>query len=83
MLALDLCQAYNQVLLIIYLKFTAKCVQGIKQKKLNTQFYMAYKLHHKCNMCKKDDLHPLLGQLKRFQIYANFAMGILACVFCY
>ena len=41
LLALDLCQAYNQVLLIIYLKFTAKCVKGIKQKKLNTQFYMA------------------------------------------
>ena len=33
MIALDLCRAHFQVLLILYLKFTAKDVEGVIKKK--------------------------------------------------
>ena len=64
MIALDLCQAHYQALLIIYLKFTAKDAKGVEKEKIESIWdFMGLKnnkLHYKYNNCK-DGWHPLVG----------------------
>ena len=58
MTALDLCRPHYQVLLIIYLKFTAKSVEDVKKEKNKSVCDFIglknNKLHYKCNKCKKN-----------------------------
>ena len=58
MIALDLSQLYNQVLLITYLKFTKKNAKGAwKEKKTksvcNFIGLKSHKLNYECKKCKK------------------------------
>ena len=75
MIALDLCQVHYQVLLIIYLKFTAKSVNSIRKKKelvCNFIDLRNNKLHHKCRVCKKRQLAPVSVLLKMFSNTCKF-----------
>ena len=72
MIALGLCQANYQILFIIYLKFTAKSVEGVKKKKKKIKPVCDFivlknnKLHHKWNECKKGWSTTLGGLIKIF-----------------
>ena len=65
MIALDLCQGYYQTLLIIYLKFTAKSVKGVKKEKSN-QYAILLDLKMinfiiNATNAKEDGWNPLVG----------------------
>ena len=71
MIALDLCQTHYQSLLIIFLKFTAKCVEGVKkEKKIKpVRDFIGLKnnkSYHKKHKCEKDGWQLLVGSLKSF-----------------
>ena len=66
MIALDLCRAHFQVLLILYLKFKAKDVEGVKKEKKLNQYAILQGLkiiNYITNVTyvKKDDRHPLVA----------------------
>ena len=80
MIALDLCQPHYQNLLIIYLKFIAKSVKGVKKEKKVKSVYPSYglknnTLHYKCNECKKRQLKPITGLIKKFPNIYRFYSG--------
>ena len=69
MIALDLCQAHYQILLIIYLKFTAKVADIIRKKTELVFNFMSLKnnkLHQKYKICQKRWLAPVSGLPKMF-----------------
>ena len=71
MTALDLCQAKYQILLITYLKFTKKNAKDARKEnqiKLVCDFIglKINKLQYKCNKCKKRQLKPKNGLIKKF-----------------
>ena len=66
MIALDLSQTHDHVLLIIYLKFTAKGVEGVEKEKNLDQCAISEVLKirnyiMKAAYVKKDGWHPLVG----------------------
>ena len=84
MIALDLCQAHYQVLLIIYLKFTAKVVEiktenlnvSLKDIKITNSFYV-------CSKFKKRQLKSINGLIKNFPNTHEFVIETLINLFCY
>ena len=77
MTALDLCQAKYQILLITYLKFTKNNAKDArKENKIKSVFdfigLKINKLQYKCNECKKRQLKPINGLIKKFPSIYQF-----------
>ena len=76
MKVLDLCQPHYQVLLIIYLKFTAKNVEiKICESKCNFIRLKNNKFHYKCNEFKKRQFKPINGLFEKFSNTYRFCNG--------
>ena len=94
MIALGLCQLDYQVLLIIYLKFTANCIKGVKKEwklyqcvilydlKIISYIINARNVRKKKIKNKKNSENQQMYELKIFQIHKNFVMETLD-LFCY
>ena len=80
MIALDLCQANFQILLITYLKFTKKNTKNVrKEKKIKSVCDFIElknnKLNYKCEESKKRWLKPINGFTKTFPNLNQFCNG--------
>ena len=86
MIALDLCQANYQVLLIIYLKgFITKNVENVSVVLCTCQLTEDNKLIFKCIDCNNNySLHFNKDLINRFtHTHINFVTKILINLFCY
>ena len=74
MIALDLCRPHYQVLLIIYLKFTAKNSE-IKIADLSVILLGLKIIYYITNECKERQLKPINGLIKKFSNTYEFCNG--------
>ena len=88
MTALDLCQAKYQILLITYLKITKKNAKDArKENKIKSVCdFIGLKinrLQYKCNECKKRQLKPINGLIKKFPNIDKFCNEDINKFVCY